>query len=158
MVWNKTLRLFHRKVLCLRRLPIEPLRCRNYGFQWYWDLLRSIGFDGYNGLQKSLWHVIFSITVLPRLQTRCGRTDTDCERYSKRFTQQTDSTFYALYPQQNLYRIASFFTCWLEHFYVLINDFRDGNRWWRCRFNYSWFKQIEQWRAMYCQVFVWKSP
>ena len=31
-----------------------------------------------------------------------GRTDTDCECYSKRFTQQTDSTFYALYPQQNL--------------------------------------------------------
>ena len=72
MVWNKTLRLFHRKVLCLRRLPIEPLRCRNYGFQWYWDLLRSIGFDGYNGLQKSLWHVIFSITVLPRRFTDVG--------------------------------------------------------------------------------------
>nr|DAX95721.1 MAG TPA: hypothetical protein [Caudoviricetes sp.] len=37
-------------------------------------------------------------SVLPRLQTRCGRTDTDCECYPKGFTQQTDSTFYALYP------------------------------------------------------------
>nr|DAN10955.1 MAG TPA: hypothetical protein [Caudoviricetes sp.] len=57
----------------------------------------------------------FSIVVVPISSptsvNRRGRTDTDCECYSKRFTQQTDSTFYALYPQQNLYRIASFFTC-----------------------------------------------